>query len=62
MGLKVSFEVSARISFGLSVLIPLLIKITEVLIMIDSLMYSCVWCGLAFLRGHGGINAIQTRD
>ena len=60
--LRVSIKVNVEILFGLGALAFAIIKINKEVIMNNSIVNSCVWCGVAFLRGHGGTLPIQMRD
>lgn len=51
---KLNIEVSVSILFGLEVLAFDVINFTKEVFMNNSFVNSCVWCGMAFLRGHGG--------
>lgn len=61
MAINVSMEVNVDISFGLESQVTELIetfkfgvnKLKELAMKITN-VNSCVWCGVAFLRGHGG--------
>jgi hypothetical protein len=60
--LRVSIEANVEILSGLGAwAFAIIVFITEVL-MNSSIVNSCVWCGVAFLRGHGGTLPIQMRD
>jgi len=60
--LKVNIKVHVEVLFGLGVWAFAMINIIKESIMNNSIVNSCVWCGVAFLRGHGGTLSIQTRD
>ena len=63
MGILVSSKINVSILFGLGVYIKALIKsIVEVHMSNTSVNLTCVWGGVAFLRGLGGRLLIQTRD
>ena len=60
--IKVSIEAKVGILFGLGVCaFAMVSNITEVL-MNNSIVKSCVWCGVAFLRSHSGTLPIQMRE
>lgn len=60
---KASIEINVSILFGLEVGINAFLKsLVEVLMENSFVFLSCVWCGVAFLRGLGGTLPIQTRD
>jgi hypothetical protein len=61
LAVNVNMEINADISFGLESQVTELIETINVgvkkakeLVMKISDVKSCVWCGMAFLRGHGG--------
>ena len=61
MTINVSMEINADISFGLESQVTELVETikdgvnkAKELVMKISNVKSCVWCGMAFLRGHGG--------
>ena len=59
---RVSIEANVSILFGLGVCaFAIVTTITEVL-MNNSIVNSCVWCGVAFLRSHSGTLPIQMRE
>lgn len=61
--IKVGVELSVSILFGLEVSIKALLEnLVEVLMRNSFVFVSCVWCGVAFLRGLGGTLPIQMRD
>lgn len=60
--LRVSIEVNVEILFGLVVMVFAMIHIITEVTMDNPIVNSCVWCGVAFLRGHGGTLPIQMRD
>jgi hypothetical protein len=60
--LRVSIDVHVEILFGLGVWAFAMIHIITEVTMNNSIVNSCVWCGVAFLRGHGGTLPIQMRD
>ena len=51
---KLNIEVSVSILFGLEVLAFDVVTFAKEVFMNNSFVNSCVWCGMAFLRGHGG--------
>ncbi len=56
-------ELSVSILFGLEVSIKALLKnLVEALMENSFVFLSCVWCGVAFLRGLDGTLPIQMRD
>ncbi len=60
--LRVNIEVNVEILFGLEAWVFAMINTITENIMNNSIVNSCVWCGVAFLRGHGGTLPIQMRD
>ena len=60
--LRVTIDGNVEILFGLGVWAFAMINIITEGIMNNSIVNSCVWCGVAFLRGHGGTLPIQMRD
>jgi len=54
LGLMVINEVSASILFGLGLVVSNAVNAAKEVIMINAIVNSCAWCGVAFLRGHGG--------
>ncbi len=61
LAINVNIEVNTDISFGLESQVTELIqtinngvKKAKELVMNTLNVKSCVWCGVAFLRGHGG--------
>ena len=62
LGLRVNIDVHVEILFGLGVWAFAMINIITENIMNNSIVNSCVWCGVAFLRGHGGTLPSQMRD
>lgn len=62
LGLRVSIEANVEILFGLGVWASGLLQVMKEVAMNSSFVNSCVWCGVAFLRGHGGTLPIQMRE
>ncbi len=60
LALKVSIQVNVSVLFGLEV--GAFAAFAKEVLMINSFVESCVWCGVAFLRGHSGTLPIQMRD
>lgn len=60
---RANIELNVSILFGLEVNIKAFINFLAEVFMKNSFVFlSCVWCGVAFLRGLGGILPIQMRD
>ena len=62
LGLRISIEANVEILFGLGVRASEIINLIKEVSMNNSIVNSCVWCGVAFLRGHGGTLPIRMRD
>jgi len=62
LAIEVNIEVTVSILFGLEVWVFATLQFVKGVLMENSFVKSCVWCGVAFLRGHGGTLPIQTRD
>lgn len=62
LAIKVNLEVTVSILFGLEVWASATLKCVMEVLMKDSFVKSCVWCGVAFLRGHSGTLPIRMRD
>lgn len=62
LAIGVNIEVTVSILFGLEIWVFATLQIVKGVLMENSFVKSCVWCGVAFLRGHGGTLPIQTRD
>jgi len=62
LAIGVNIEVTVSILFGLEVWVFATLQFVKGVLMENSFVKSCVWCGVAFLRGHGGTLPIQTRD
>jgi len=50
----VDIEVTVSILFGLEIWVFATVQSVKEVLMENSFVKSCVWCGVAFLRGHGG--------
>ncbi len=62
LGLRVSIEANVEILFGLGVWASGTLSFVKEVAMNNSFVNSCVWCGVTFLRGHGGTLPIQVGD
>ncbi|OGQ90022.1 MAG: hypothetical protein A2464_07730 [Deltaproteobacteria bacterium RIFOXYC2_FULL_48_10] len=63
MDIRIGIEFSVSILFGLEISIITLIAFIKETFMENSIMlFACIWCGVAFLRGLGGTLPTQMRD
>lgn len=61
LAIRINIEVTVSILFGLEVWVFATLRFVKEVLMENPFVKSCVWCGVAFLRGHGGTLPIQTR-
>ena len=54
LAIKVKIEITVSILFGLEVWAFVAINLVKEVLMKNSFVESCVWCGVAFLRGQVG--------
>lgn len=59
---RVDIELTVSILFGLEAWVFATLQFVKGVLMENSFEKSCVWCGVAFLRGHGGTLPNQARD
>lgn len=59
--IQVNVDVTVSTSFGLEFPAFAVILFTKEVLMNSSFVQSCVWCGVAFLRGHSGTLPTQAR-
>jgi len=61
LALRVNVDVIVSLSFGLEILASVVVPFAKEVFMNNSFVQSCVWCGVAFLRGHSGTLPTQAR-
>lgn len=61
LAIRINIEVTVSILFGLEVWVFATLRFVKEVLMENPFVKSCVWCWVAFLRGHGGTLPIQTR-
>lgn len=61
LDIQVNIEETVSVLFGLEVWVFASLQVMKEMLMENSFVTSCVWCGVAFLRGHGGTLPIQPR-
>lgn len=61
LAIEVDIEITVSILFGLEIWAFAAIQLVKEVLMNNSIVLSCVWCGVAFLRGQSGTLPIQMR-
>lgn len=61
LDIQINIEITVSILFGLEVWVLASLQVMKGMLMENAFVKSYAWCGMAFLRGHGGTLPIRTR-